>query len=389
MPVHNEKNKSLKSTLFVDYRPAELKISTQWLVVYYAKNPISQEMQRFRVVVPVLKSVVDRKKLGKTIAVAINLKLDAGWLPFYSDVSSNDFKTYRYCKKVFLDQLSTDIKKGLRRPDTERAYNSYFSMIELFVTKKELKFNFLFEMNRAFITNYLDFILYDRNNSHRTHNNHLGFIIGFLNFCQARGFIKENGAIGIAKKKEGEKIRLLLTPEIKAKIKEFETVNFHYFVLCMTTYYCFVRRTELTKLKVHHISLANSTMTIPSDIAKNHKEATITIPTPLAYLLAKHLQTAVMSDYVFSANNFTSGSTQLNPKKISDVWEKMRQLFTIPKWFQFYSLKDSGITDLLNSGVASLRVKNQARHEEISTTEKYTHKNKICDDAIKNAGFDF
>ena len=389
MPVQNENRKNVKSAIFVDYRPAELKIGTQWLVVYYIKNPITQLLERKRVVVPFIRLKSERIKHGKKIANDINSKLEKGQLTFYTEISSNEFKTYHHCKQQFMDQLKSDIAKGYRRADTERTYKSYFTMIEYYVEKKELKLNFLFEISRSFVNNYLDFILYDRNNSPRTYNNHLGFFIGFFNFCVDRGFVKENCAITIPKKKEGEKIRQVLPGTIKNKIKTLVNFDFHYYVLCMATYFCFLRRTELTKLLVENVNLKEHSITIPADVSKNHKEETITIPNQYFTLLEKHLQNANSVHYLFSANEFKTGAKQLNPKKISDTWEKYRKILSIDKVYQFYSLKDTGITDLLNSGVPSLKVRNQARHGELSTTEKYTARSKKSDEVVQNANFDF
>jgi integrase/recombinase XerD len=389
MSVNTKKIRGLKSSLFVDYKPAELRIGIQWLVVYYAKNPTTKEMQRFRVLVPSMKSENERKKHGKKIKDEINRKLSEGWLPFYTESYDSNFKTYQFCKDKFLEQFAADIKRGFRRPDSERTYKSCFSMIELFAKRKKLPLNFIFEMNRVFVINYLDFILYERNNTPRTYNNHLGFVKAFLNFCVAHGYLKENLASGIAKKKEGEKIRQLLTTEVKSKIKNIESLNFHYFTVCMTTYFCFIRPTELSKLKVFHVDLFNSTITVPGDISKNKNTETVTIPKTFLPILTKHLADANVNDFLFSLDGFKPGKLQLNSKKIYDTWQKYIKLFDVKRTFQFYSLKDTGITDLLNSGVPSIKVRDQARHSEISTTEKYTHRNKKCDEVVQNATFDF
>lgn len=43
-----------------------------------------------------------------------------------------------------------------------------------------------------------------------------------------------------------------------------------------------------------------------------------------------------------------------------------------PKEYKFYSLKDSGITDMLRSGLDPLSVKEQARHSSLQITDAYT-----------------
>jgi integrase len=389
MSEQAKKNKGLKSSLFVNYKPAELRLGTQWLIVYYAKNTITKEMQRFRVRVPVMKSPAERLKHGKKIKDEINRKLSSGWLPFYTESYDSNFKTYEFCKNTLLAQINSDIKRGFKRPDTERTYKSCFSMIELFAKRRKIPLNYIFEMNNTFVVNYLDFILYDRNNTHRTYNNHLGFIKAFLNFCVAHGYIKENLATGITKKKEGEKIRQLLTFEVKEKIKNIKSLNFHYYTACMTTYFCFIRPSEISKLLIRDVDLFNSTITVPGDISKNKKTETVTIPRSFLSILTKHIEGANENDFLFSLHDFKPGKMQTNAKKIYDTWQKYIKLLNVDKSFQFYSLKDTGITDLLNSGVPSIKVRDQARHSEISTTEKYTHRNRKCDEVVQNAPFDF
>lgn len=52
----------------------------------------------------------------------------------------------------------------------------------------------------------------------------------------------------------------------------------------------------------------------------------------------------------------------------------MRALLKFPDSYQFYSLKDSGIRDLANTeGIVIAR--DQARHADISTTNKYLQGN--------------
>lgn len=56
--------------------------------------------------------------------------------------------------------------------------------------------------------------------------------------------------------------------------------------------------------------------------------------------------------------------------------EKMREALHWDEHYQFYSLKDSGIRDLANSqGVVIAR--DQARHSDITTTNKYIQKHGV------------
>ena len=51
MPNSKELHTRNKSNAFIDYKPAELRMNKGWMIVYYAKNPITDklDLQRIRV----------------------------------------------------------------------------------------------------------------------------------------------------------------------------------------------------------------------------------------------------------------------------------------------------------------------------------------------------
>jgi integrase/recombinase XerD len=378
-----------KAVAFLDYKPAELRLNKQWLIVYYAKNPLTKELERFRLSVPVIASKSERIKYAKKIVLEINKKLDSGWLPYYSNSGTNEFKTYEYCFKKFLEHTAAEVENKTKRPDTLRSYTSYFNMINKYVVDKKIKLNLILELNKPFVVNYLDWIYFERKNSPATYNNHLTFVGNFVNYCIGRGYMKENFTVSILRKKEDPKKRQVLTVQVKEKLKKLQNDEYSYFALCMATYFCFIRRTELTKLKVENVNLNKSYINIPKEISKNGKDENVTIPNAFAVILAKHLVKAKNDDYLFSDDNFKTGKKQLKPKKISDNWVKFQKKYKVGKEFQFYSLKDTGITDLLISGIPAIKVRDQARHYDLKITEKYTARNKACDETVRNSNFDF
>lgn len=386
--IENFTTRTNKIIAFVDYKPAELKKTKRWQVVYYCKHPITQEFQCFRIAVKPIANLTERTKFGKMIAYNINKKLDSGWLPYYSDISNKDFKTFEYCKELFLQQTEAEVNSGLKRIDTLRSYTSYLKMITKYTVDKKQPLKLMFDFNSAFVVNYLDWIHYDRKNSARTHNNHLRFIGTFINFCISHGWLKENFAAAIKTKREGSKIRQILTEVEKLKLKQYRAQNPDYFTACMLTYFCFIRRTELTKLKVSDVHLDDNFITVDEKISKNHKTENVTIPNEYKNIIAAHCAEANKNDFLFS-KDYKPGPTQIDPKRVSEVWNKFRLEFKVDKKYQFYSLKDSGITELLNSGIPAIKVRDQARHHDIRITESYAARNKSCDDFVRKSNFEF
>ena len=385
----NEKNTSSR-IIYVDYKPAVLQKgqNDQWRIVFFAKVPAQNEFKRFRKRVPPLSPTREREKYAKKMIAAINQKLDNGWSPFYEDTNVK-YKSVEYCAELFLKMQQREVEEGVKRTDTLRSYKSFLDLFLKYLKDKKLMLKFVIEIDTYIIQNYLDFLFFEKRNSARTYNNHLKFLNTFFLWCKTKCFINANPIESIKPKAKPQKKREVLADEVKAKVRTLHDTNFHYYVLCMLTYYCFIRRTELTKLKVGDVYLHGGYIVIDGENSKNRKTESVTIPDVFLPDLALHLSKAKNSDYLFSANKFKAGPTPITPKKISDEWAKFRKLHKFDSKYQFYSLKDTGITDLLNSGIPAIKVRDQARHYDLKITESYTARNKFADETVRAATFSF
>ncbi|WP_299105982.1 site-specific integrase [uncultured Tenacibaculum sp.] len=380
--------KSTSATIFIDYIPAELRQNQDWIIVYYAKIPARNKLKRFRNRVPKISSKKERLKFARKMVVSINNKLENGWSPFYEEKNLN-YKSYDQVKDTFLKVQEKEVKDGIKRSVSYRSYLSYLKKLDEFQVTKSRQVKFLIEIDNSFIHDFFDYLYIEKGYSPRTYNNYLQFLSSFFIWAKSKGYIKQNPVESIKPKPEKKKKREILTNDVKSKLKKLRVNNFNYYVLCMCTYYCFIRRTELTKLKVGDVDLSNSSITIIGENSKNKKTDIVTIPNSLKPLLRRHLLKGKNDDFLFSKNKFLPGKTQLAPKKISDEWNKFRKVYNIENKYQWYSLKDTGITDLLNSGIPSLKVRNQARHHDLKMTETYTQRNISSDNTVKNADFNF
>ncbi|SHM71373.1 tyrosine-type recombinase/integrase [Flavobacterium chilense] len=378
-----------KSIAFIDYKPAELKKNKEWMIVYYAKHPATGILERQRLRVPCLNSVTDRTVHAKRIVLEINNKLASGWSPYLEQTGKN-YKTFKEVVIGFLNSLEKQFKDNVLRQDTLRTYNSNLNLFQQFLIEKNIKITFAVEINQNLCTKYLDWVYIDRNNSPRTRNNHLIFIKLFCSFLVSRGVLKENPTLGIKPMKTSSKTRQVFPQNIKNKINEkLLSYDNGFFCLCMTTYFCFIRNTELGKLKVGMVNLKESSIFLPKEISKNKKDEFVTIPSQFLEILKKHIGNGLLQDYLFSSNDFKVGATQMPVRKIATAWEKVREELKLESKYQFYSFKDTGITDLLNSGVPAIKVRDQARHYDIKITELYTPRNKGCDITIQGANVTF
>ena len=390
MSLRNKKTNSVKINSFIDFIPAELRINKSWLVVYYCKNPITQKLIRYRVYVPIHSVYNERVKLGKRIAIGINEKLNKGWSPFNQIEEVINHKTFENVTLEFRGYLKKQFNDGCLRADSIRTYNSNLNLLQQFITEKKLEVTFALQINKQLCVKYLDWIYLERKNSARTRNNHLIFLRLFCNYLLQRGILAENPTTGISNLKKTPKKRIYIPTDIRFEIKK-ELMEWEngFFCLCMTIYYCMIRNTELRKIRVENVNFDKSSIVIPDSISKNKKTEVVTIPNSLMILLIKHCSNAMPQDYLFSSDNFYPGKKQMAVRKIQYAWEKLRDKINFKKEYQFYSLKDTGITDLFLAGLQSIKIRNQARHSSVAITELYTPKNMDCDETIKNLNINF
>lgn len=81
-------------------------------------------------------------------------------------------------------------------------------------------------------------------------------------------------------------------------------------------------------------------------------------------------------NYYLFGSDFKPSKERIGSDQFNKRWKVMRKALKWNDCYQFYSLKDSGIRDLANAqGVVVAR--DQARHSDITTTNKYIQKHGV------------
>lgn len=382
-----------KKTIFVDYIPAELKQNKVWVVEYYVLNPYSEnpKLERRRNRVKKLKTVKLRKELAKQMIDNINHKLKNGWNPFTEKPKTKHFTPLSDVKEVYINQLKKDLKDDVIRIDTFKTYSSRMKVFIEYLNSVGKGNLLAFNLTDEIIGDFLDHLRHVKDLAARSRDNYFTAIQTFtqwalkkkyLNYCPCEGFSKINKTKTV-KNVIPEKERLAI-------FNYYKENNINFLTMCMVCYYCLVRRTELTKLRVKDVSLLNKTLFIEGNNSKNHKSAHVTMPDLLIDLLANHIKNANSEDLIFSNDNYSPGKEPFLPNKLSSNWARMRKKVNIDMKYKWYDLKASGITDLIISGVPLLSVRDQARHYSIKQTDEYTPRNmKKADTNILNSGVNF
>lgn len=184
-------------------------------------------------------------------------------------------------------------------------------------------------------------------------------------------YMETNPCERIKSLKEEDKKRTAISPEDLKRITKYLSENDPYYLLvCRMEYYTFIRPEELTNIKLCDINLKEQKILVASNISKNRRDGMVGLNDEIIkQMIDLHIFDNDTNCYLFS-KGFKPGYKKITTRVIRDRFYKLRSVLKLPDTYLFYSFKDSGIRDLANSaGIVVAR--DQARHTDISTTNKY------------------
>ena len=79
------------------------------------------------------------------------------------------------------------------------------------------------------------------------------------------------------------------------------------------------------------------------------------------------------SDYLIGSKDYASGKKPLPHSRFSKDWVRMRKELRLPEAMQLYSLRDTGINEMIKSGIDPLTVMQHADHHDLSMTTRYAN----------------
>lgn len=375
---------------FIDYKPPKLhRGSTSWYISYYVKNPGTGKFKLFRVKVNAYRS--DREKLAaaKLIMAGLQEKLSLGWNPLISPLAPKSVTP-------LYDALDTFM--AVKRKEMEgQSVQTYASYIKVF---KDWLAGIGFDNSRPVTAvtmetarAFVDHLETRTDLSARSFNNYLSFLCSLWEWMKGRGYLTDNLFRDFKRKPKKllQKHRRLLSPEeLTALFSYLRTENPEYLCAVILCYCCFMRPKEIALLRCKDIDLQGQCVNVRAEIAKNDKDSVRTIP-DVALPFFRALDLSHSHHFLFGrhdgrAADFSPGPDHLAEKKFSDYWDsRIRPACGFGKDIQFYSLKDTGITCMLEFGIPINLVQEQADHSSVAMTAIYVGKHRRANDQVKGA----
>ncbi len=366
-------NKSAITVQATNYLPAVFHAyQSNWIIEYYIENPITKKMERKTIRVNKLAkrypNVKDAKRHINNIVTSLNVKLSSGWTPFFE---SEDARLYTPVK-IALDAFISEKTKELRS-NTMRSYMSFVNIFNNWVIT--LNPNLYSSMvNHSLAVRFLDYVYNERGVKQVAYNNYLKMAKAIFNWMVEKCYSKENPFLKIKPKAKTQKTRILIPADYRVKIiNHLRITNPQFLVVCKLMYYSLIRPKEILSIKIDDISLFNKTIRITAENAKNHKQRFCALTQDLIDdLLVMNLEMFPKNYYLFGSN-LQPNKNPAGDARLRKDWDKLRKTLELPNEMQLYSFRDTGITEMIKSGIDDLTIMQHADHHSLSMTTIYAN----------------
>jgi len=368
-------------------------ISKSWFIYFDITNVATGEKIRKQVRADINKSKDKKGRLAAAnalISAWTNLINSGLFNPFEKDSESGGMDLPKNVLEA-VDKIF-DLKSASLKSESIRSYGDISKRFKAWCKTKHLHTIPLYAFNHTMAQGYCDYLLLERKYSGKTHNNHLNIMRGFFSLMKKRwpALVKENPF------KEIEMLPTDIGGNLAYTAKEREVLINYFKEHKKRVYYAiqfmfhgFIRKTELTYLRVGDIDWENGTITINSKAAKNRNQDSITIPEGLFPILYEMgLDMAPKHFYIFGHLMETSEKKISSQNRISTAHMVGKKKAGLPEndGKSFYSWKHTGVVSYWSVIKDPYYMMRQLRHSDLKTTMIYMKSLGLMpNDAFKNA----
>lgn len=340
--------------------------ATGWYIDYYAVHP-REGTKRYRVKCNKPADLVKRKLRARMTLQTLTKKLEAGWRPWGDEPLIVDPITLGEA----FDKWDRTKKNQLRH-SSPYSYSSLTDILRQWVKSKEMLNVPAHAFNRSHAVDFLNYADEVRQIGNRTYNNYLTFFGMLFTWMKEQGMRSDQPFKDFTKRKKSKKTRTYLTAEDRAEMAQWIAANDPDFWLpVLFIYGALIRPGELRRLHVEHVDLEAQVVKVPAEESKSGDARTPAIPDWMkAELLAMRLNEQPGKAWLVG-NEIKPGITRIARNTLGRRWKVMQKALGWSDKKQLYSLRDTGIIQLILDGVDVLAVKQQADHKSLATTNEY------------------
>lgn len=374
-----------KPTPYIEYTPPKLTQGKIWYITYYVQDPKTMRLKRMRIKVNRGDTLRERKAMAKAIMGRLSEKLAMGWNPLVEKFAPKAYKKLFEAFDAFLDAKRRELEAN-----SLRSYMSFIKTIREWLQVHGCDENtYACGFTGSMAIDFMESIESNPKISPRTYNNYLIFCRVLFDWMVEREYVSENPFTSIRRKPKKltkKKRRILSDAELSRLWEYLERENQEYLVICMLCYCCLMRPKEISMLKCSDIRLDSQTVLVRGEIAKNDNTSSRTIPDAMMQYVHR-LDLSNPKLFLFGNHShfdFSPGKTAVPERKIATFWNRcVREECGFPMEVMFYSLKDTGITNMAAAGVPVSFIQQQADHSSLAMTSIYCQRSGKATEELK------
>lgn len=365
-----------------EYREPVVVWGKEVKVSFYAFDPksgaLKRKLVRLNRELKRIKGKRAKREYAESVADRIRDELRSGWNPWLTQSDDLVYAKWEDACERYKVYLVKQMNEHNMREESVSSYMSYLRVLLRWVAGERRNVRYAYQFDKRLVDAFLDHVYIDRDNSITTRNNYLSWMKSFSRWMLGKSYITQDPTAGIPRMKNRSKgkNRDVIPDGVMGRVRDFlREKNPHYLLACYLLHYLFVRPHEIARVKVEDFSVTRKTLLIHGDVAKNWRDAVVTVPDHVLQLM---VELGVLSKpgcwYLFS-DDFRPGPEFRSEKCFRDYWTRVvRKELKFSDRYKFYSLKDTGITNMLRANTDVLSVRDQARHSSILITDLYTPK---------------
>lgn len=373
MSITESFQKNAKFSFTTNYLPAILKeYKSRWIIEYYVEHPLTKKMVRKVIRVNHIVSRYPNKSKARIhihkMVTAINIKLAGGWNPLFYSENARLYTPLSEVFNLYIDEKSKELRKT-----TLDAYKDFGKHFLTFIRKTNPGICASLVSKLICIT-WLDQMYSSRDFGPSRYNNFIKTGRAFFNWAKEKCYIKDNPFDTIKLKKKQKKQRIIIPKETRKIILDYLMKNSpNYITILKLEYNALIRPNEIRQLKIKDIDLDEKCIIVRPEVSKNGRQRQVSMTNDLFYEFLKMDLSKYPPNYYVFTIKFNPGEKPVAIHYYSRFWAKIRQQLKLPMQMKQYSLRDTGIFDMLKAGIDDLSVMQHADHHSLEMTTIYAN----------------
>lgn len=380
MPQKNFYSKNKRTVLdeIIGWKPPKFHQASECYVSLSAFDPSIGKFHTKKFMLGHIKGKRNQRVYGEDLIKRLMEKLLQGWNPWVEIVQPLEYSSFDDVCRKYEEYLLKLLKENNMREESVISYTSRIRVLKEWKEKQKVNLFYTYQFNSRLVGQFLDYVFVDRNNTIRTRNNYLSWLKTFCKYLLERGYIPTDPteSYSIVQRRGQLKNRDVIPDDLLGELKNWLMKhNRHYLLACYILHYLFVRPKEMSYLKIGDFNIKKKTLLLHGVNTKNHNDALLTMPDHVMKLMIDLNIFNSPGNYYLFSDGFAPGKERKSEKSFRDYWHyHIRKNLKMSDRYKFYSLKDTGITNMLRANTDILTVRDQARHSSILITDIYTPK---------------